>query len=240
MRRHCLLLVVPLLLLSAVCRADEVVVQDDFDGVDLSPDWIVHMDLPPVAQGWTYSVAAGSLTVTDVIPDTTGAWSAVRLRRECDAPGGFSLRASLGWSTSSEPPTNHAMQETRVALLDSVGNSIAVACYYDCWRGYRGTRWAQAGSETQEDAPSSLPFDGWAAIRIERSAGVAEVYWDDQLLVSGADTSEVRAVELSFWHYCHLNGSFFGTGAFDSLIVTKPETSVESSSWGYIKSLHRE
>ena len=230
---------VVVLLSSTECPGDEILIQEDFEGTELSADWTVHLDLDPIAAGWTYGVAAGSLTVTDVIPESVGEWSAVRLRRDCRAPGEFNLETTLAWDTASEPSSNHAMQKVVVSLLDSLGSPVGQALYYDCWWSSRGTRAAKAGSLVVEDPPSSLPFKGLAMVRIERAGDVVSVYWDDQLMVSETETRPAHLVELSFWHYWHASGSFFGMGSFDYITVTEPETLVEPSSWSRIKSLYR-
>ena len=226
-----------LLLAPSLCPAEVTLLDDDFDGSELDPAWCVRLDRNPPASSWEYDVASSRLTVTDVGSLMPDVWGAADIRRTCVAPGDFRLECVFSWDTASEPPSNKAMQNLRVSLVDTAGGLVALVQYYDCWASSRGVRYAAVGSSSFQDS-DRLPYIGEATVRVERTAGLVEVWWDDESILASTETSVVDSVELSFW-YADWPDCFFGTESVDRVTVTAPETPVENVSWSRIKALSR-
>jgi hypothetical protein len=234
---RCSLFAICALLACSQCLADVTLVHDDFDGPALDPAWQVHLDYDPPASSWEYEVTGGHLTVTDVQGDSLDVWCAACVRRECVAPGDFSLECGFSWDTTSEPQTNRAMQQLRVSLVDTAGHVLALVMYYDCWFSSRGVVYALIGSASHQGS-DRLPYAGEATVRIERSDETVTVWWNEELLLTETEASAVDSLELAFW-YAPRENSFFGPEFVDFVTVTAPETAVEVTTWARIKALFR-
>ena len=233
MTRRALAMVAAIVLAHSLCLADVTLIDDEFDGTELSQDWSVCFNLTQPSSGWDYSVAAGTLAVTDVRGFGSDEWSAVRLRQACRATGDFRLDCWLGWAAG----TNGAMQQLRVVLLDSTGSHLASAGFSDAWVLFSGVAYASVGGEGYQSS-AYLPLLGEAWAAIARTDSTVRIYWDSDEVLVGTESAPVDSLELSFWYYSY-PGAYFGTERVDRVTVTAPETPVEETTWTRVKMLYR-
>jgi hypothetical protein len=215
-------------------RAD-VLVQDDFDGDALDPAW----DLSFVeATGWTYEVAGGLLTVTDVaITYLHGGWSYVTMGQEFEWTGDFEVSCAFGWDSGS---LASAMQNFVVALKDTSETDVARAMYHDPWDQSRAHITAVAGEEQYYPDPNMLAHSGQGTFTLRRSDSSVTVLWNDQEVVSGTVTTPVYRIELSF-HAGAWPTATFGSFTVDQVICSGDawSTAAEDQTWGNVKALYR-
>lgn len=233
MTRRWLVAIAAVLLTHSMCLADVTLIDDDFDGTELSQDWRVCFDLASPSSGWDHSVAAGTLTVADVRGYGSDEWSAVRLRRACRAAGDFRLDCWFAW----EAVSNGAMQQLRAVLLDSTGSQLAVAGFSDAWVLFPGVSYASVGGQGYQSS-GYLSLVGEASAAIARTDTTVRIYWDSAEVLVGAERAPVDSLELSFWYYSY-PGAYFGTEYVDRVRVTAPDDPVEDSSWARVKALYR-
>jgi hypothetical protein len=227
-----------MIILMAGCphlaRADALL-QDDFGGDTLDPAWEITF---VEAMGWTYEVTGGLLTVTDVaITYLHGGWSYVTMGREFEWTEDFEVSCTFGWDSES---LNSAMQTFIVALTDTSETEVANALYHDPWDQSRAHITAIAGDEQYYPEPNMLEHSGQGTFTLRRTDGVVSILWNDQEVVSGAVSTPVYRLELSFltgaWHT-----ATFGSFTVDQIICSGDAWSTAGAkhTWGNVKALYR-
>ena len=227
-----LLIYMGCVLAFAVSGQAETVVYDHFEGSTLNPAWAVTLD---EATDWSYEVALSKLMVRDIQynPGYTG-WASVILSQEFDAVGDLGFTAQIGWDTGT---TLTAMQGLLVALIDTTGQHVIWASYYDASTSEAGGIGVGIGS-SQYTGPRNLPDQGEAAIGIQRAGGAVTIYWDGGEVLTGAADAPIVALEI--WLVA---GSWvaatFGDLSLDMISLEgTAQTPVENTTWGRVKNLY--
>lgn len=205
--------------LSALAKGD-VVLLDDFDGVTLNPQWSKsYQNVVDPYWNYSFSTISSNLTVSEILPDNNnsgggGTWSKIILsRNDFDPLGNFTVTCNFSWDEEGQ---DNAMQNLWFQLYDDSNNLIAQAGYYDPWCLHEGSKYAVIGLESTEyDYP---PLAGDASVIISREGSDVNVYWDDQLVLTGTNDSPFSRIDIAFYYYPNVNPScqsIFGTESVD-------------------------
>jgi len=214
------------LIASATCIGDMIVVSDDFDNGVLSQNWAIG--LPRNCHGWEYTESGTVLSVSDIWPDrvTTpeldAAWSIVSLSRSFEPIVDFEIDWDFAWDSEGD---NRAMQKVRLRLYS--GNDLVANCSYnDPWIAHSGQKDVRIGPLEDvfyKSGPGSMPHFGIASLDIVRLDDVMTISWDGEEILTGASTAPVDRVELSFWYWSETTAkgisSFFGTEYVDLIVI---------------------
>jgi hypothetical protein len=119
-----------------------------------------------------------------------------------------------------------AMQNLYFMLYDSSSNPIAYAGYHDAWASNKGEKFAHAGDNHYNSGAGTLDFSGSASINISRVGDAMNIFWDDDLLVSGLDGTPISGIDVKFCYYpsVKVSGAFFGSESVDLVEVYNPHS----------------
>jgi hypothetical protein len=194
------------------------VVYDHFDDEVLDPAWSIILES---AFGWSYSESGTDLIVTEIDPEVInhgsgGTWAIVKLDRTFFHLGNFNVDFDFSWDSEG---STHAMQCLYVTLYGHNNVIVARSGYYDPWFGTQGSKKAYiyGNSWTSERI---LPLSGNASIDIDRVGTEITILWNDSPILNGDCSIPVEKVQISFWYYAYIGGSFFGSESVDLLSVS--------------------
>lgn len=200
-----------------------VVFSDDFNDGVLDAEWNVSFDN---VTGWTYSEAGTELTVTDItLADGLGSeeWGYVSLSKTLPDMENFSVEFAFSWDSAG---VNSAMQNVFVSLL-SEDSRFAFGGYHDAWRRVTGEQAAVIGINNEyvyHQGMDSLAHSGSGILSIERADGQIDIFWNDDKILSGADSSVLDEVQINFYKN-NWSSSTFGTLSVDYInVVPEPAT----------------
>ncbi len=207
-------------------RAD--VINDDFLGADVSPEWTVsfeHSTQGIFTLDWTYEMRDGWLIVTDIEPDRrvdepelSGSCRVI-LSRSFHAPGEFSVSTTLSWDSED----NARAMQTLVVRLRSDTTTVHFG-YADSWIVHRGGR--NFGIIPHDEDPlfrsekNALPYAGSANISLDRTAdGLITARWEGAEFFSATETCPIDMLQIVF-SYAPYRRAFLGELGVDFIAAS--------------------
>ena len=197
-----------------------VVLEDDFPGTSLHPDWQVAPS--GVATAAVYTVHDSLLEFTDIINSTTNEWGSVRFERPIPATGDLRATFQVNWDSGG---SNSPIQYMRVDLLDADGANIASAYYNDSWAANSGNLIGCDNAACSGTGQGTIPLTGSQIFTIERIDSDLTIEAGATTLRSSTTiaTAATRVrIETGFWHWS--GGNFFGTTSSDLVKVESLNT----------------
>jgi hypothetical protein len=216
-----IVIILPLVLflsLAGVAKAT-VVFEDHFDDASLDPAWATSFTN---ATGWTYNESGTNLTVSEIHSADLGTWAMVTLSKAFSPLLDFSVDFDFSWDSMAEGSNSlEAMQNLYFVLYDSSYNPVIYGGYHDAWASNKGEKSAHAGGNHYNSGAGTLDFSGSASIDISRVGDAINIFWDDDLLVSGLDGTPISGIDLRFSYYpsVKVSGAFFGSESVDLVKV---------------------
>lgn len=209
--------------------SQESAFQESFDGLQLSPRWR-RPPSQPISNSWVAQTTGSQLIVSDIKTNINGSWVDILKTRDVNQDGSWEVTFDFSWD-SNHGSTNplQAMQRFFVDLRDDTGALFGQVGISDGWDQQHGGRVIQLFDQSFVEPFGSLGPSGSASVRIlsDVQAGVSQVYWNDNLMLSASSIANLKQVGMRFGHYRHFVGgqlrSHFGTISVNSIAVLETQ-----------------
>lgn len=227
MKKVLLFLFTSILVLWVACPAKAILIfEDHFDDEALDPAWSITLEN---ANGWSYSEIGTNLTVTDIDPTVincgdNGTLAKVFLSRSFAPLNDFHVDFDFSWDSVNDEGIleKRAMQGLNIHFYDTDNDIIASGGFQDRWVLWSAEKWAYAGGNSYTSGYKVMPFSGLASIDVSRVGDNIDIFWDNELLISGLDGTPMGGIDIEFWYYGY-DGSygpaFFGNESVDLVRV---------------------
>jgi hypothetical protein len=199
-------------------------INDHFNNSTLDPKWSINLEH---CDTWQYTLTNSNLNVTDIHSDFTG-WSSVNLQQLLTSPvSDFNIDFYFSWDSEANPA---AMQDVLVQIYSTNGK-IAAAGYTDGWISYEGAKYGIIGNSSFTGSAGSLPSSGSAHVKIFRTKGNINIFWNGELLLSGTSSDLIYRIDLVFGPY-HQSDSIFGNESIDLIKADGVATALDTDNDG--------
>jgi len=174
------------------------------------------------ATGWIYSESGTNLTVTDIDtldPDASTS-ARIYLSQDFYATGDFAMEGSIAWDSLGN---NSAMQDIDIRVYN--GSELVASCgYTDPRYNDQGAKKAWIGEENYVSSHTLL-LSGGANVKIIREAGIISCMWNDDIILSRANTSPIDSVSITFRENTYSLATF-GTLSIDQVSAIPEPTTI--------------
>jgi hypothetical protein len=199
--------------------ASTVVLQDDFSGTAIDPQWNINYMGNIKSPYWDYTVNNGYITVTNLYAktystDTQLDHTVVRLTRTFEPVTDFLFTARFIWNQANSLAASDV-------FYFSLGN-VARVGYRDVWTNEKGQLEVYpTGEASNYIGNRTFPFSGDVEVMITRENSIVNVYWGGVLYSTFENTNPLSDIYIHF-AFKAIAGSpqgFFGTQRLDYVTI---------------------